>query len=304
MFDIKLKDALHKEFSNILFDEPMKKHVTMNVGGPADGFLNVDSKNLKRVLSFCDEHSIPVYIFGNGSNTIVRDGGIRGLVLCIGKYMNYIELTDKNTLCVQAGAKLCRVAEYAAKARIGGFEFLGGIPGNLGGALVMNAGAYGGEIKNLIKTVNVIENGIEKHMTADEIGYGYRKSYFIDNPSVIITGAVLAGTDGREEEIRALMADYQNRRTTTQPLEFPSSGSFFKRPKGFFAGKLIQDSDLKGYTVGGAAVSEKHAGFIINKGGATSKDIEMLSDHVKKVVYEKYGVLLEPEVRIIGEYTK
>lgn len=300
MFDEALKNKLSAEFEGILFDEPLKKHTTMVVGGPADGFLYVAEEQIEPVINFCRDNDIAYHVMGNGSNTVGRDGGYRGLILCVGRKMNSISLTDEVTITAKAGIKLSAVAEFAAKNSIGGFEFLAGIPGNLGGAIVMNAGAYGGEIKNLLVSVSWYENGEFRTKPSEELGFGYRKSYFISNPGCVITGAVLKGTEGCEADIREQMNEYLKKRSASQPLEYPSSGSFFKRPEGYFAGKLIQDCNLKGFTVGGAAISEKHAGFVINKGNATGKDIQNLSDHVKKCVMEKFGVELDHEVRFLG----
>lgn len=300
MFDESLKNKLSAEFPGILFDEPLKKHTTMVVGGPADGFLYVTEEQIEPAIKFCETNGIDYHVMGNGSNTVGRDGGFRGLILCVGRKMNSISLKDKVTVTAQAGAKLSAIADFAAKNNIAGFEFLAGIPGNLGGAIVMNAGAYGGEIKNLLQSVSWHENGKFCTESAENLGFGYRKSYFINNPGCVIAGAVLKGAEGAEADIREQMNEYLKKRSASQPLEFPSSGSFFKRPEGYFAGKLVQDCDLKGFAVGGAAISEKHAGFVINKGNATGRDIQNLCDHVKKCVMERFGVELEPEVRFLG----
>ena len=300
MFDEKLKNKLSSEFDGILFDEPLKKHTTMVVGGPADGFLYVSEEQIEPAIRFCRDNGIDYHVMGNGSNTVGRDGGFRGLILCIGRKMNSVTLEDSITVKAQAGAKLSAVADFAAKNNIAGFEFLAGIPGNLGGAIFMNAGAYGGEIKNLLVSVSWYENGEFRTESAEKLDFGYRKSYFINNPGCVITGAVLKGTKGNEADIREQMNEYLKKRSASQPLEYPSSGSFFKRPEGYFAGKLIQDCDLKGFVIGGAAISEKHAGFVINKGNATGKDIQNLCDYVKKCVKERFGVEMEPEVRFLG----
>ncbi len=300
MFDEALKSKLEAAFENIVFDEPLKKHVTMNVGGPADGFLNASEQDVIPALEFCKDNNIDSVIIGNGSNTIFKDGGFRGLVICIGRMMNEVEYLGDSTIKLQAGAKLSKVAECAYKNSVGGFEFLQGIPGNAGGALVMNAGAYGGEIKNLVKTVTYIKDFEIHTAKAIDLGYGYRESYFMDNPDAVIISAVLKGYPEEQSKIKELMAEYHQRRTASQPLEYPSSGSFFKRPPGYFAGKLIQDCGLKGYSVGGAAISEKHAGFVINTGDATCSDIQKLSDHVKDCVKEKFGVQMHHEVRFLG----
>ena len=301
MFNEALKQLLKEEFSEIRFDEPLKKHTTMAVGGPCDAFLSACKEDVPKAVELCRKNNISMFVLGNGSNTIGTDKGYRGLVICTGRKMNEIEILNELTLAAGAGAKLSAVAEKAAVSGIGGFEFLAGIPGNLGGAIVMNAGAYGGEIKNLIKTVTFYENNKVRTEAADNLGFGYRKSYFMSHSDAIILSAELTGAKKEECLIREEMADYAARRSASQPLEYPSSGSFFKRPTGYFAGKLVQDSGLKGYTVGGAAISEKHAGFVINKGGATYSDIKALSDHVKKCVMDKFGVSMEHEVRFLGE---
>ncbi len=301
MFNDALKQMFKTEFPDIKFDEPLKKHTTMAVGGPCDAFLSASANDVSRALKLCKENKIPVFVLGNGSNTIGTDKGYRGLVICTGRKMNGIYLNEGFDICAQAGAKLSAVAEVAASAGIGGFEFLAGIPGNLGGAIVMNAGAYGGEIKNLIKTVTFLEKGVEHTEEGENLGFGYRKSYFMSHPDAIILSARLSGIKKEEPLIREEMAEYAKKRSSSQPLEFPSSGSFFKRPEGYFAGKLVQDCGLKGYTVGGAAISEKHAGFVINKGGATCDDIKKLSAYVKSCVLDKFGVVMEHEVRFLGE---
>lgn len=301
MFDDGLKELLKSEFPEIKFDEPLKKHTTMGVGGPCDAFLSASAEDVLRAIHLCTEKEIPFFVLGNGSNTIGTDKGYRGLVICIGRKMNEIYLSEDFDICAQAGAKLSKVAEKAANEGVGGFEFLAGIPGNLGGAIVMNAGAYGGEIKNLIKTVTFLEDGVEYTKNGEELGFGYRKSYFMSHPDAVILSAKLRGVKKDQKLIREEMAEYAARRSASQPLEYPSSGSFFKRPEGYFAGKLVQDSGLKGYTVGGAAISEKHAGFVINKGGASCDDILKLSHHVKETVLNKFGVVMEHEVRFLGE---
>ena len=300
MFDEALKSKFKAKFENIIFDEPLKSHVTMRVGGPADGFLSVAEPEIAEAVEFCKENNVPYFVMGNGSNTIVRDGGYRGLILCIGRKMNSITHLGDNTIKVQSGAKLSAVAECAASEGIGGFEFLAGIPGNIGGALVMNAGAYGGEIKDLVVNVTYIKDSVVHTAKGEDLGFGYRKSFFMDNPDAIIIGAVLKGYSADEKDIRNQMTEFLNKRSASQPLEYPSSGSFFKRPEGYFAGKLIQDCGLKGYKKGGAAISEKHAGFVINLGDATCSDIQALMDHVKSCVQEQFGVTMEPEVRFIG----
>lgn len=301
MFDEGLKDRLKEAFEDIVFDEPLCRHTSMGVGGICDGFIYACDGNIRAILDFCSESGISAAVLGNGSNIIASDEGFRGLVICVGKGMSSVEVSGNNEIRAGAGAKLSAVAELAAKNDIAGFEFLAGIPGNLGGALVMNAGAYGGEISSLVESVTYIKDGELHCAAAESLEYGYRKSYFMKNTDAVITGARLRGRAGKQSEIRGLMEEYLTRRSASQPLEYPSAGSFFKRPEGHFAGKLIQDAGLRGLTVGGAQVSEKHAGFIINKGGATCADIKALSDEVRKKVYERFAVTLEPEVRFLGE---
>lgn len=299
MFDTKMKELLSGKFPGILFDECLSGHTTMGVGGPADGFLFAEESNIKEIIEFSRCNNIKYTILGNGSNTVGADEGFRGIVICIGRKMNSVEVSGELEITAGAGAKLSAVSEVAAKNSIAGFEFLSGIPGNLGGALVMNAGAYGGEISKLIVSVTYLLEGEEYTVSPDKLEYGYRESFFINNPDAVITRAVLKGVPGDEKLIREEMGELIRKRNASQPLEYPSSGSFFKRPQGYFAGKLIQDSDLKGYSCGGAQISEKHAGFVINTGGATCKDIIGLAEHVKKTVYDKFGVILEPEVRFL-----
>ena len=301
MFNDKIKDELKSRFPEIIFDEPFKKHSSMNVGGLCDGFLNVYENELINAVSFCKDNNISYTVIGNASNTICTDKGFRGLVICVGRNMNKVEYLGDGEFHVGAGAKMSAVSEAFAKNSVSGFEPIGGIPGHIGGAIVMNAGAYGGEIKNILVRATFVENGEKKTLEADELDFGYRKSYFIDNPGCIITGVYLKGTYGNQEEIKTKMREYQQKRAASQPLEYPSCGSFFKRPEGYFAGKLIEDSGLKGFSIGGAQISEKHAGFLINKGSATFEDINNLSEYVKKTVFDKFSVKMEPEVRFIGE---
>lgn len=284
----------------LLVNEPMSKHTTFRIGGEADMYVSVqNAAQLCALIRAAAETDTPFMVIGNGSNILVGDGGIRGLVIEIGAGISDI-IVKGNVITAGAGALLSRIAAEAAKASLSGVEALSGIPGTLGGGLYMNAGAYGGELKNIVKTVTYVDgNGDIKTIDNAACGFGYRKSVFSSGGRYIVS-AELELTPGNGDDIRAAMADYNKRRSDKQPLSYPSAGSTFKRPEGYFAGALIEGAGLKGASVGGAAVSEKHAGFIINTGGATAADVMALIEYVQKKVREKYGVDLEPEVRLIG----
>ena len=267
---------------NVLKDEPMKMHTTFRIGGPADYFIQPSKiEEIRRIVAVCRECSTPYYIMGNGSNLLVGDKGFRGVIVQVFKQMSDV-YADGERVYAQAGALLSKTAAVACEASLTGMEFASGIPGTLGGALRMNAGAYGGEMKQ-------------------ELGMGYRTSVIAKNDYVALS-AVLKLEKGDRQEIRAYMEDLKERRVTKQPLEFGSAGSTFKRPEGYFAGKLIQDSGMQGYRVGDAQVSEKHCGFVINRGNATAAEVMQLMKDVADRVEEKFGVRLEPEVRRIGEF--
>ncbi|MGN0940319.1 MAG: UDP-N-acetylmuramate dehydrogenase [Selenomonadaceae bacterium] len=286
---------------NIMIDEPMKSHTTFRIGGPADIFVMPSSaEELSRVIASLSSLDVPVTVIGNGSNLLVGDHGVRGVVIGIGSTLSYIR-QDGNTLTVGAGTILGALSKYAAEHSLTGLEFAVGIPGSVGGAAFMNAGAYDGEMKNVITGVSSIDESGKIHKySADKIGLGYRMSIFQSNGE-IITEVTVELKAGDASLIKGKMAEFTKRRTTKQPLEYPSAGSTFKRPKGYFAGTLIDETGLKGLSVGGAQVSTKHAGFIVNTGGATAADVLALIEEVKRRVMEKHGVALEPEVRIIGE---
>ena len=283
---------------DIAFDEPMSRHITFRVGGNADAFVNASSaEEIAAVRSYCNENDIPFLCIGNGSNMLVRDEGIEGVVLCIGSNMADVRV-EGGTIFAGAGALMSKVAAAAQKAELTGFEALAGIPGSIGGAVFMNAGAYGAEIGNVLVSVEYIDKEGQLHTAqASELDLSYRHSVFAENGGIVVS-AKLGLKKGNAEEIAAAMKDYMTRRRDKQPLEYPSAGSTFKRPPGHFAGALIEQCGLKGYTVGGAQISEKHAGFVINKGGATAGDILTLMEDVKRIVKEKTGVTLEAEVRI------
>lgn len=295
------REEFKKVCAEVIFDEPMSTHTTFKIGGPADVFaMPKNEKEVGDILALCKENDIPYMIIGNGSNMLVSDKGIRGVVVQIGKNMSECR-TDGEKVYAQAGILMSSLARIILNEELTGFETLSGIPGTIGGGIYMNAGAYGGELSEVIESVTYIdENGDIISMNGEELGFGYRKSIF-QSGKLTILSCVLKLKKGNRDDILAAMKDYNNRRTTKQPLSMPSAGSTFKRPEGYFAGKLIQDSNLMGYSIGGAQVSEKHAGFIVNKGGATAKDVLDLINHVQKTVYEKFKVKLEPEVRLIGE---
>lgn len=281
--------------------EPMKLHTTFRVGGPADVLVTPDLVQLPMIIKLCKLHQMPYTIIGNGSNLLVGDKGIRGLVIVCGKPAEEI-CFDETRVTVGAGTMLAKAANAAAEHSLSGMEFAAGIPGSIGGAVVMNAGAYGGEMKDIIESVKVLDQDGEEHtLSLEELDLSYRHSC-IPEHRYIVTEAVLRLKRGDRQQICDTMADYRNRRVEKQPLNYPSAGSTFKRPEGYFAGKLIMDAGLKGYTVGGAQVSEKHAGFVVNIGDATAADIKQLMQDVSDKVKEQYGVVLEPEVKMIGEF--
>ncbi len=285
---------------NVILNEPMKNHTSFRTGGEADIFVSPDSiKSLKDVIKLFRENDIPFYIFGNGSNMLVSDRGIEGAVIHIGNGFSSIEVKE-NKITSGAGAILSAVSNAALENSLTGFEFASGIPGSFGGAVFMNAGAYGSEIKNVIKSVLVLNENLElEELSKDRLELGYRSSIFQKNNYIILGGTIELET-GNKDNILSEMNELNAKRREKQPLNFASAGSTFKRPEGYFAGKLIEDSGLKGKTIGGAQVSEKHAGFIVNTGTATTDDIINLMDFCKKTVYEKFGVMIEPEVRITG----
>ena len=281
--------------SEIKKDEPMKKHTSFKIGGNADIFIKIsDLDDLKNILKFINENKINFTIVGNGSNILVKDNGIRGIVVKLDfKEIDIKKDDNKAIVTVGAGVSLGLLAQKLLKESIGGFEFASGIPGTIGGAVRMNAGAYGGEMKDVLKEVTVLtpEGGVLT-LQADELHMGYRTSV-IKEAGYIVLEAVISLEKGDQEEIRSRMQELAGMRTSKQPLSYPSAGSTFKRPEGYFAGKLIMDSGLRGYQVGGAQVSEKHCGFVINTGNATAKDVTTLMSDVQRIVMEKFGVKLE-----------
>ena len=287
--------------SGIFMEEPMKKHTTFRVGGPADVLVQPDETALAAILALCRQYYVPYSFIGNGSNLLVGDKGIRGVVIEMTDPMGNIEV-HVTKITAQAGAMLSKIANTAASNGLGGMEFAAGIPGSVGGAVVMNAGAYGGEMKDIIERVYVLdENGARLELDRDALDFGYRHSC-IPKKKYIVTKVVLELVPRDEAEIRSEMKELNEKRAEKQQLQYPSAGSTFKRPEGYFAGKLIMDAGLRGYQVGGAQVSEKHCGFVINKGDATAADICQLMQDVSDKVQAQFGVVLEPEVKMIGEF--
>ena len=286
----------------ILVAEPMKNHTTFRIGGPADALaLPKTPEEVAEVVRFCHEHAQPYYVLGNGSNLLVSDEGYRGLVLQLYRNFNDIQVNGE-TITVQSGAMLAAVARTAYQTGLTGLEFASGIPGTIGGAVVMNAGAYGGEMKNVLKEVTVLtKKGEVLVIPAKALELGYRTSVIPKNGWIVL-GAVLQLKKGDPEQILARMEELKEQRITKQPLDLPSAGSTFKRPEGYFAGKLIMDAGLRGFTVGGAQVSEKHCGFVVNRGNATAADVWELICEVKRRVKERTGVELEPEVKLLGDF--
>lgn len=288
--------------AEVIKDAPMKKYTSFKCGGNASVLIIPDSiDNLNKIIEFSYSKNVKPFIIGNGSNLLVTDKGINGVVIKIGSQLSEIRLIDETTIYCEAGASLKSLCMFALENSLSGLEFAYGIPGTLGGAVYMNAGAYGGEMKDVLYSVNHIdENGNIGTLEKENLQLGYRHSAYTEN-GYVITSAVLKLIKADKKDIKDAMDDKLGRRKDKQPLEYPSAGSTFKRPEGYFAGALIEDCGLKGYTVGGAQVSEKHAGFVINKGGATSTDVITLIGDVQRIVKEKHGVMLETEVKILGE---
>ena len=286
----------------IRIGEPMAEHTTFRIGGPADLFLIPEKEEeIRKIRRICKEENIPLFILGNGSNLLVSDRGFRGAVLWIYKNLSHFEVQDEQ-IKTSAGCLLSALSVAARNASLAGLEFAGGLPGTLGGAVRMNAGAYGGEMKDVIKTVRVLTpEGDIQDIPGSEMGFGYRTS-IVEQKNLAVLEAVISLKKGDPLVIRDTMRDLNARRADKQPLEYPSAGSTFKRPEGYFAGKLIMEAGLAGYQVGGARVSEKHCGFVINAGGATASDVKRLIEDVRLKVRLNSGVLLEPEVRFLGDF--
>ena len=300
IYEILIENMPHSEIKK---DELMSKHTSFRVGGPADIWIKInDINDLIYITNFVKENNIPLSIVGNGTNTLVKDKGIRGIVICPDFQNVNIEWQgDIAKVTVGAGVKLPVLAKTILENSIEGYEFASGIPGSMGGAIRMNAGAYGGEMKQIVESVRYIdEEGNIKTVNSENINFSYRYSRFKENKEIIID-AVLNLKKGNYEEIKEKMDDLNNRRNEKQPLNMPSAGSTFKRGNGFITSQIIDEAGLRGYAIGGAKVSEKHAGFVVNTGNATAEDILNLVDYIMKTVYEKFGKIIEPEIEILGE---
>ena len=305
-----LETDLFESFSHFIFNEfesekvfvkePMKNHTTFKIGGAADVlFLPKNEEDILKALKLCRENKIDYYVIGLGSNLLVSDNGYPGVIIKIGENMAHFFLEDDTVIRSGAGASLKDLTNFALENSLSGLEFAEGIPGNVGGSSVMNAGAYGKEMKDVIKTVKVIDSlGEIKTISNEEMDFGYRTSKAMKE-GLIITEVIFDLVKADRAEIKALMDDLSIKRHEKQPLSLPSAGSIFKRPEGYFAGKLIMDSGLAGFSVGGASVSSKHCGFIVNNGNATCKDVLNLIEYIKKTVYDKFGVNMETEVKLL-----
>lgn len=296
-----IENALKKENIEFLQNEPMKSHTSFRTGGGAKLFVvPANEDELRTVLQLCKSENVPYFVLGNGSNLLVPDKGINDkVVIYIGEKFAYIKELSEDKLLVGAGTKLVQVCNFALKNSLSGLEFAYGIPGSVGGAAYMNAGAYGGEMKDvLVKANHLDENGNVGFYEGEALDLSYRHSVY-SGDSKVITSVVLQLKKGEKDEIEAKMKDFMGRRKDKQPLEYPSAGSVFKRPEGYFAGALVEQSGLKGKRIGGAMVSEKHAGFIINYDNATTSDVTELIEYCRQTVKEKFGVELETEIKTV-----
>lgn len=286
----------------VLLQEPMSCHTTFRIGGPAELFLMPSTvEAVGAVIKVCREENLPYFILGNGSNLLVSDEGYRGVVIQMYKNLGAVQV-EETFIRAQAGALLSGIAAAAREASLTGFEFAAGIPGTLGGAVVMNAGAYGGEMRDVLKEATILtKDGTIKRLLSEDLEMGYRTSV-VKRLEYIVLEAVISLEKGDQTAISERMRELARQRISKQPLEYPSAGSTFKRPEGYFAGKLIMDAGLRGYQVGGAQVSEKHCGFVINAGNATAQDVYRLMQDVQERVMDKFGVQLEPEVKFLGNF--
>ena len=296
----KLLDYARELECHVKYDEPLSAHTSFKIGGPCTAMVNISSEeSLTKLVKAAKQYNVRTMVLGKGSNLLFDDRGFKGVILLMGSSMDDISMADETSVRVQAGCSLVKLCRFALEHSLSGMEFAYGIPGSVGGAVYMNAGAYDGEIKGVIQSCkSVTPDGIIRVRMASKLGLEYRTSCFQNN-NEIITEAVFKLEHGNYDDIQDKMVELMGRRREKQPLEFGSAGSTFKRPEGQFAGKLIQDCGLKGYTVGGAQVSEKHSGFVINTGNATGEDVRKVISHVQKIVKEKTGYFLECEVKCI-----
>ena len=286
----------------VKLDEPMKKHTTFRIGGVADYFVTPETvEEIQTIMKLCKEWDIVYYILGNGSNLLVGDDGYRGVIIQLYKNMNEMHITD-TSIVAKAGVLLSQVANFAMENALAGLAFAAGIPGTIGGAIVMNAGAYGGEMKDVVSEVLLLTKAGEiQKLSGEEMQFGYRTSLAAKEDCIVLQ-VTFSLERADKETIYAHMKELKEKRITKQPLNYPSAGSTFKRPEGHFAGKLIEEAGLRGFQVGGAMVSEKHCGFVINSDNATAKDVDELMKQVIEKVYEQAGVVLEPEIKRLGEF--
>ena len=297
------KTKLLESLSGIQFqlDEPMARHTTFKIGGPAEVYVEPTIKEAVELITYCRSEKIAYTILGNGSNVLVSDAGLEGVVISFGKAASGIAI-DGKIIVAEAGALLSQVANAAAKEALTGLEFAAGIPGTIGGALMMNAGAYGGEMNQVVVSADVLlSDGSVVTWTREKLQLSYRHSRMMEEEAIVLR-AVLALAPGNATDIKEMMEDFRGRRQDKQPLQYPSAGSTFNRPEGYFAGKLVIDAGLAGYRVGGAAVSDKHCGFVINADHATANDVYQLMQDVSEKVKQQFGVVLEPEVRFLGKF--
>lgn len=301
MKSIEIKEMFeNKSFGRILYNEDMKNHTTFKIGGPVDVMIIPTKEEIIDCIKFLREKDIEFLIMGNGSNLLVKDGGIRGVVVKLGKEFSAVEVTDNNMYC-ESGALLSTISNVALKHSLKNFEFASGIPGTIGGGITMNAGAYGGEMKDVVKKVRVLDKNNEvKEYSNEDMNFRYRNSRVWEE-GLIVLGVELSLDKGDYDSIKDTIIDLNHKRTSKQPIEYPSGGSIFKRPEGYYAGKLIDDSGLRGLRHGGAMVSEKHCGFVINVDNATCKDVLHLIQVIQKIVMDKYGVKLKREIKLLGE---
>lgn len=291
----------NKNVGKILIDEPMKNHTSFKIGGPVDIMILPNTEDeIKTAIEICRKEKLDFMVMGNGSNLLVKDGGIRGVIIKINDNFNNVEVKG-DRIYAQAGSLLNAISRIALENSLSGFEFATGIPGALGGAMTMNAGAYGGEMKDVVESVRVLDkNGDIKEYSNEEMNFRYRNSRVGDD-GLIVLNIVFKLKHAKREDIKATIDDLTFKRTSKQPLEYPSGGSTFKRPEGYFAGKLIDDSGLRGLRYGGAEVSKKHCGFVINVEEATCKDVLTLIETIKKTVRDNFNVELEREIKLLGE---
>jgi len=294
-----LRKLISKE--NIKRDFPMKYMTSFKIGGPADFIITPRSmEEVRKVINFCRQHRVNYFVMGNGTNLLVKDGGFRGIIVKFDDNFDKTEVEGERIIA-ESGILLSFLSRIALKEQLSGLEFASGIPGTLGGAIAMNAGAYGYEMKDVVEWVELMdEKGPVFKLSNEEMGFGYRKS-IVQEKNLIVLKACMKLKKGDYTEIKNLMDELNERRRSKQPLFMPSAGSVFKRPEGHYAGKLIEEAGLKGYRIGDAQVSEMHSGFIVNLGKASAKDVLLLIEHIRNVVKEKFGIWLEPEIKIIGE---